>query len=62
MTTGDPRASGCMGFCGDKNHGEIGRMLHQCYDNQHPDLKPWNVEQIHNRWTRLGKLANAGRL
>jgi len=51
-----------MGFCGDKNHGEIGRMLHQCYDNQHPDLKPWNVEQIHNRWTRLGKLANAGRL
>lgn len=59
----DPnRNSGCLGFCGDKTYEQIEAQMHKCYDNTAPDLKPWNVQAIHDRWTRLGKLAKAGRL
>jgi hypothetical protein len=58
----DPRSSGCIGFCGDKTYAQIGAALHQCYDNTHPDLVPWRVEQIHQRWVTIGKKAAAGRL
>jgi hypothetical protein len=51
-----------LGYCGDRNYGEIGKEFHALYDNQHPDLTPYTVEQIHQRWTILGKLAKAGRL
>jgi len=56
------RNSGCLGYCGDKTHQQIGAQMHQCYDNKDSQLKPWQVEEIHRRWVRLGKLAAAGRL
>jgi hypothetical protein len=48
--------------CRNLDHGEIGRLFHAIYDRTHPDLTPWRVEEIHQRWTRLGKKAQAGRL
>jgi hypothetical protein len=60
--TNPNRDSGCLGYCGDKTYAQIGAQMHACYDNQHRDLTPWAVDQIHRRWTRIGKLAAAGRL
>lgn len=60
--TGPNRNSGCLGFCGDKTYAQIEAQMHRCYDNVDLQLKPWQVQEIHNRWTRLGKLAKAGRL
>ena len=54
--------SNCLGSCVNKTHEEIGQMLHACYDNKDPQLRPWQVEEIHQRWTRLGKMTKAGRL
>ena len=48
--------------CRNLSHAEIGRLFHQIYDGAHPDLTTWRVESIHRNWTRLGKLAEAGRL
>jgi hypothetical protein len=61
MTNPD-RNSGCLGYCGDKTYQQIGYQLHLCYDNKDPQLRPWQVEEIHQRWTRIGRLAKAGRL
>lgn len=60
--TNPTRDAGCLGFCGDKTYGQISAMLHHCYDHKHPELTPWKVEDIHRRWTRIGKLTKAGRL
>jgi len=49
-------------FCGNLSHAEIGTLFHQIYDNAHPDLTPYRVEQIHRNWIRIGKKAWAGRL
>jgi hypothetical protein len=48
--------------CRFLTHEQIGAEFHRCYDNTHPDLTPWRVEEIHRRWTRLGRLVEAGRL
>lgn len=55
-------SNGILGFCGNRTYAEIQREFHALYDNQHPDLSYHAVENIHRRWTRLGKLAKAGRL
>lgn len=56
------RDAGCIGFCGDKTYGQIRAAMHACYDRTHPELTPYRVDQIHNRWESLGKKAAAGRL
>lgn len=55
-------SNGRLPFCGNLTYREIGRTFHDLYDNAHPDLTPWRVEEIHRRWTKLGKAAKAGRL
>ena len=62
MSQPNSRNSGCLGYCGDKTHEQIGKQMHACYDNKDPQLRPWDVEAIHQRWTKWGKLAKAGRL
>lgn len=47
-------------FCGNLTHGQIGKEFHAIYDNSHPDLTPWRVEEIHTRWAKLGKRIAAG--
>ena len=49
-----------LGFCGNRSHAEIGKEFHQIYDGSHPDLTPWRVEEIHQRWTKLGRRIAAG--
>jgi hypothetical protein len=61
MTNPD-RNSGCLGYCGDKTYEQIRQAMHACYDNKDIYLRPYHVDEIHNRWERLGKLAKAGRL
>ena len=54
--------NGRLPFCGNLSYPQIGKEFHALYDNTHPDLTPWRVEEIHRRWARIGKRVAAGRM
>jgi hypothetical protein len=54
-------APGNLGFCGNKTHQEIGQDFTRAYRGQgSPPYTEWDLEQIHRRWTRIGKQVAAG--